>query len=277
MSAETLRFDDLRPFLLLKNGNYLYKIPFRDGFAVIKVYYGSRGRVETWLKSLENVALAGQSSYMPQTRLRIERECLSVWRKHGFRVYDTFEDVVVEAPQCPPGGYTVFEYRDGPKLHHYLADESQGEDERFETYRRFVREWGRRHHLAIEEREPRLVHENGDGKHVMIFEDGFHWFDFEMIWRNRSRIEEHVSHEIVQYMWQISKSIPVGLRSRLIAETVEAYPARERLDAAWRLFLAHPRPLMRAARGLDRRLRSRSQKPTSKYQIARSLRAQLGA
>ena len=163
------------------------------------------------------------------------------------------------------------------KLHEYLADESLDEDERFETYRRFVREWSRRHGLAIEERDPRLVHENGDGKHVMIFDDGFHWFDFEMVWRNRARVAEQVAHEIIQYIWQISKSIPVALRPRLIAETVDAYPARERLGDAWRLFLAHPRPLHRVARGLDRSLRARSKKPTSKYAIARALRAQLGA
>jgi hypothetical protein len=277
MSQETLRFDDLRPYLLLKNGNYLYKVPFRGGFAVVKVYYGSRGRLETWFKSAENVVVAGQTSYMPQTRLRIERECLAVWRKHGFRVYDTFEDVVVEAPQCPPGGYTVFEYRDGPKLWRYLGDGSIDEDERFETYRRFTREWSRRHELAIAEREPRLVHENGDGKHVLIFEDGFHWFDFEMIWRNRSRIEEHVSHEIIQYLWQISKSLPPALRARLLRETVASYPVPERLDEAWRLFLAHRRPLRRLARTLDRRLRARGRKPTSKYAVARHLREQLQA
>ena len=276
MSVETLRFDDLRPHLLLKNGNYLYKVPFRGGWAAVKVYFGSRGRVSTLLKSFENVVLAGQTSYLPLTRLRIERECLSVWRKHGFRVYDTFEDVVIEAPQCPPGGYTVFEYRDGPKLYSYLADPGIDEDERFDTYRRFVREWSRRHSLAIEEREPRLVHENGDGKHVLIFDDGFHWFDFEMVWRDSSRIEEHVAHEIIQYIWQISKWLPVALRARLIAETVDAYPARERLDGAWRLFLAPRRPLLRLARGLDRSLRARSKKPTSKYAIASALRAQLG-
>lgn len=275
MTVETLRFDNLTPYLLLKNGNYLYKVPFRDGWAVVKVYYGSRSRRQTLVKSFENVVLAGQSSYMPLTRLRVERDCLSVWRKHGFRVYDTFEDVVIEAPQCPPGGYTVFEYRDGPKLFSYLGDASIGEDERFETYRRFLREWSRRHDLAIEERDPRLVHENGDGKHVMIFDDGFLWFDFEMVWLNRSRIAEHVSHEILQYIWQMSKSLPPELRPRLLAETVAGYPVRDRLEEAWRLFLAHRRPVRRLARYLDRTLRARSQKPTSKYAIARSLRAQL--
>lgn len=274
MTPETLRFDDLRPYLLLKNGNYLYRIPFRGGEAVVKVYYGSRGPWRTGWKSVEN-ALNGQTSYQPRTRLRIERECLDVWRKHGFRVYDTYDDVRIEAPQCPSGGYTVFEYRRGPKMNEYLKDLAIPEDERFATFRRFLREWSRRHELAIAEREPRLVHENGDGKHVMIFEDGFHWFDFEMVWRNADRVRDHVAHEIVQYLWNMSKSLPPVLRPRLLEETVQGYPVPERLEDAWRLFLASPRPLQRLSRTLDRNLRSRAKKPTSKYNLARRLRDRL--
>lgn len=277
MPPEILRFDDLTPHLLLKNGNYLYKIPYRDDFLVVKVYYGSRGRLQTWWKSVENVALAGQTSYQPLTRLRVERECLEVWRKFGFRVYDTYDDIIVDAPQAPAGGYTVFEYRVGPKLNDYLSDESIPLDERFATYRRWLPEWSRRHELAIQHREPRLVHENGDGKHVMIFEDGFHWFDFEMVWRDAERLEEHVAHEILQYLWQISKTLPEAMRDRLLAETVEGYPGRERLHDAWRLFLAPRSVAMGLARRLDRALSSRAQKPTSKYNLAQRLRAELGA
>src|SRR4030095_4970827 len=112
---ETLRIGDLAPHLRLKSGNYLYKVPFRGGFAVLKVYAGSRSRLETWRKSFENVVIAGQTSYQPATRRRVELECLAVWRQHGFRVYDTYDDVVVKAPGCPPGLYTLFEYCTGPK------------------------------------------------------------------------------------------------------------------------------------------------------------------
>lgn len=274
-AAETLVLADLAPYLLLSNGNFLYKVPFRDGFAVLKVYYGSRGALGNLYKSFENLVFAGQTSYMPRTRRRVERECLEIWRKHGFRVYDTFDDVEVQAPGCRPGGYTLFEYRVGPKLNEYLSDGQVPQTQRLETWRRFLVEWSRRHDLAIREAEPRLVHENGDGKHVMIFEDGFHWFDFEMIWRSRRRVREQVSHEIVQYLWNVSKSVPQALRAPLLEETVAAYPKRDRLRDASDLFLAHPDPLHRAARALDQRLRSRARKPTSKYNVARRLRALL--
>jgi len=273
---ETLTFDDLRPYLLLQNGNYLYRIPYRGGFAVLKVYYGSRGTLSRLLKSTENVLLSGQTSYFPQTRRRIELECLEVWSRHGFRVFRTY-DVDVIAPDCPPGGYTVFEYVDRPKLGAFMGDGAVPEDERFELWRRWLGEWGRRHEIAIAEREPRLVHENGDGKHVMLLEDGgFLWFDFEMIYRSRAHVDRHVSHEIVQYLWQITKTCS-AIAERLIRETVEAYPSPERLQAAVDYFFRHPNHLHRVGRALDRTFSKRARKSTSKYRVAARIADALGS
>ncbi len=274
-TVETLRFDDLTPYLLVANGNFLYRIPFRGGWAVVKVYYGSRGRLRTLTKSLGN-HLAGQTSYMPRTRRRVERDCLGAWRKHGFRVYDTYDDVMIEAPQCPPGGYTVFEYVEAPNLNEHLSDESLTVETRFATYRRFLLEWGRRHELAVRERDTRLVHENGDGKHVMVSGDGLLYLDFEMKWRDASRVGDQISHEIIQHIWQISKTIPEPLRPRLLEETVEHYPDRRRLDAAWRVFLANRSPFLRMLRAYDRST-ERGSKPTSKYNVASRLRTLLEA
>ena len=74
---EILEFDDLQQYLLLQNGNFLYKVPYRDGWAVLKVYYGSRGFVGRLRKSFSNI-IAGQTSYMPQTRRRIEADGVDV-------------------------------------------------------------------------------------------------------------------------------------------------------------------------------------------------------
>jgi hypothetical protein len=93
--TERLRFDNLDQHLLLKNGNYLYKVPFRGGWAVLKVYYGSRSGLSHAIKTLENF-LANQTSYMPRARLRTELGCLALWRQIGVRVFDTYDDVVVE-------------------------------------------------------------------------------------------------------------------------------------------------------------------------------------
>jgi len=274
MAREILEFDDLQPYLLLKNCNYLYKVPFRDGWAVLKVYYGSRSMWEMVAKSFGNVVFEGQTSYMPRTRLEMERECLALWRKHGFRVFGTYDDVEVRAPDCPPGGYLLLEYVDAPKLIDHMRDASLPFEERLATWRRFLPEWGRRHEIAVREREPRLVHENGDTKHVMLHGDELLWFDFEMVFRSRSRVEEYVGHEIIQYIWNLLRALPPELHEPLLAATVEDYPHPRFLAAGHAVFLNHPKLLHRLGRSLDR-MRARSKKPSSKYAVAERIRALL--
>jgi len=268
---ETLKFESLTPYLLLQNGNYLYKIPYREGWAVLKVYYGSRGFWGRIRKSIGNVLYAGQTSYMAKTRCRIEKECLALWRSHGFRVFEIYENVEIDAPGCVPGGWLLLEYVSAPTLSEYMQDGSRPLDDRFETYHRFLKEWSHRHDLAIAEKEPRLVHENGDYGHVMILDDAFLWFDFEMVYRFPSAVREHVSHEIIQYIWNANKSLPLDLRDRLLDETISGYPDRKRLFRACEYFFHHPNPTLRFARSLDRRFRSRANKPTSKYNVSKAL------
>jgi hypothetical protein len=265
-----LRFDDLAPYLLLQHGNYLYKVPFRGGWAVLKVYYGSRSNWVRFTKSVNN-ALLGQTSYWPATRRRVERECLELWSKHGFRVFDWYDEVEVIAPGCPPGGYLLCGFVDAPTLEDRVLDESAPLEDRLETYRRFLREWCRRHDIASEEREPKLVHENGDFGHVMLVGEEFLWFDLEMVYRSRSRVEEVLGHEIIQYLWYILRKTTPELGERILAETVRHYPNRARLEAAPDVFLCHPRWWMRIGRRIDAK-RQKARKPTSKYSVARRLR-----
>ncbi len=274
IARELLTFADLAPYLLLKNGNFLYKIPYHGDWAVLKVYFGTTGPLTRLQKSLANL-LSGQTSYKPRTRLRVERECLEVWRRHGFRVFKTFDQVEIAAPGCPPGGYQLFEYVSAPKLIHFLPDENIPIEERFQVYRRFLKEWSRRHELAISLREPRLVHENGDFKHVLIIEDGFLWFDFEMVYRKPEGIHYHVAHEILQYLWHILKRLPRDLVEPFLEETIAHYPVRERLALPHEYFYRHPNPFLRLARALDRRCSPRARKETSKYRVALKLKERL--
>jgi len=271
---EILEFDDLSPYLFLKNGNYLYKVPYRDGWAILKVYYGSKTIFETLQKSFGNVVLQGQTSYMPKTRCHIERSCMELWAKHGFPTFEIY-DVEVRAPGCVPGGYLLMEYVEAPELLDFLVDDSVSLDARFEVYRKWLPEWSRRHDLAIELREPLLVHENGDGGHVMLRDGQFIWFDFEMVYRSRSAVPMHVAHELAQYTWHVYKSIPEPMRARFLKETVEGYPNRERLLSAYDYFHKHPNLFLRAARALDRRFGKKAKKPTSKYSVTAKLKEQV--
>ncbi len=271
---EVLKFEDLDSLLLLKNGNYLYKVPFRDTVAVLKVYYGDRSWFQYVNKSLGNILVCNQTSFMPKGRLKTEREVLKLWSEAGFRVFGLYEDVVVE--DVPEGGYMLFEYVDRPRFVEYFADKSVPLPERLDTWRRFLPVWHRRHALAIERREPKLIHENGDLKHVMIMEDGqFLFFDFEMVFRSRRRVKEFVAREILSYLKSLGKTVGWDEWPVFLKETAKHYPDQGLLEYTHAFAFKNPNPILRLARYLDLKLRHRAKKPFSKYNAARKLLAEL--
>lgn len=269
MAREILQFDNLADYLLVKNGNTLYKVPFRDGFAVLKVYYGSRSLLRYVGGSISNY-FEGQTSFMPRARMANEKKCLQTWRQAGFRVFETYEDVVVRG--LPPGGYLLFEYLPGLQLKDYFGNPALPLQQRLATYRCFLADWHRRHRLAVTQRQPLLVHENGDMKHVMLVGEGFLYFDFEMLYRCPRRIEEYVAREILAYLKSLGKAVGPELFPVFLAQTIAHYPSPALLRAAHRVMFAHPNPVIRRARALERRFSPRAAKPFSKYNVARRLK-----
>jgi hypothetical protein len=272
--SERLRFDDLERHLLLRNGNYLYKVPFRGGFAVLKLYQGSRSWLEYALKTVGNVVFCNQTSFMPRARRRTELDCLRQWREAGFRVFRVHEDVEVEG--LDPELYALFEYVPEKRLVDLLGDRAVSLERRLAIWRGFLPIWHRRHRLAIERAEPRFVHENGDLKHVMPLPDGdYLQFDFEMVFRSRRRVKEFVAREILAFLKSLGKTAGERDFPAFLDETVRHYPGRDLLEHTHAFAFAHPNPLLRLARALDRRMKPRARKAFSKYNVARRLRGAL--
>jgi len=272
MATEILEIENLDQYLLLKNGNYLYKIPFREGYAVLKVYYGSRSMLRYISGSISNF-FEGQTSFMPRARMVNEKKCLNIWREAGFRVFDTFGDVIVK--DLPEGGYMLFEYLSALKFIDYFGEASVALEDRLRTYRRFLKEWYRRHDMAIKRQEPRLVHENGDLKHVMMVDDQFLFFDFEMTYRSRRKVKEFVTREILAYLKSLGKIVGPELFPVFLKETIDHYPDTELLKNTHRIMFAHPNPFIRMARIVDRRFYPNAKKPFSKHNVARQLKKML--
>jgi hypothetical protein len=86
-----------------------------------------------------------------------------------------------------------------------------------------------------------------------------------------------VAREILAYLKSLGKMVGEELFPRFLAETLAHYPSTELLAGAHRLMFAHPNPVLRAARMLDRRFDARARKPFSKYNVARQLHDLLGA
>ena len=272
MTTEILEIENLDQYLLLKNGNYLYKIPFRGGHAVLKVYYGTRSMLRYISGSISNF-FEGQTSFMPRARMLNEKRCLKIWREAGIRVYDTYDDIIVKG--LPEGGYMLFEYLSTTKFIDYFGDPSVALEDRLHTYRRFLKEWHRRHDMAIKQKEPRLVHENGDMKHVLIVNNQFLFFDFEMTYRSCRRVKEFVSREILAYLKSLGKTVGSELFPVFLKETIGHYPDIELLKNTYRIMFAHPNPINRLARILDRRFSQSAKKTFSKHNVARQLNEML--
>jgi len=275
-AKERLRFDDLQQYLLLKNGNYLYKVPFRGGFAVLKVYQGSRSALEYALKTFGNLAFCNQTSFMPRARRRTELDSLRLWRESGFRVFDVYADVEVEG--MDPELYALYEYVPRPRLVELLGQQDVPLAQRIELWRGFLPVWHRRHALAIERAEPRLIHENGDLKHVMVMEDGSYlMFDFEMVFRSKRRVKEFAAREVLTFLKSLAKTVGRRDFPAFLQATVADYPDRELLRYTHAFAFANPNPVLRLARSIDRWIKPGSRKPHSKYNVARLLQHELAA
>jgi hypothetical protein len=204
-SRPSLRFENLEQYLLLKNGNYLYKVPYKGGYAVLKVYYGSLPMWRYRWKSAGNLLVANQTAVMPWSRRATELDCIRLWRDAGFRVFDVYDEKVEGLPE---DGYALYEYVEARRFVQYFPDRTVPLATRLAMWRRFLPVWHRRHQLAVDRREPRFVHENGDLKHVMVVGDEFLFFDFETCFRSRDRIKEIVAREILCYLKSMARNVP---------------------------------------------------------------------
>lgn len=270
----TLNLDRVEKSHLAGEGNYLWKIPLRGGWAVVKVYYGSRSPLLYLKKTFGNVFITGRSSHMPRARCRTEMESMDRWEKHGFTCFPRYPEVTVEG--LPRDGYMVFGWVPGKHFRDYFKDAAIPLEERMATWRRWLPEWHRRHRVAVETNDNYLIHENGDVKHVMLWQGGFTYFDFEMVYTSKD-VRTLVGREILAYMRSCGRFFGEETYARMMDELAAHYPDKALLMAAWECAYADPNRFMRFARWLDRTLKPGSRKRWSKYQVARDLKQRLDA
>ncbi|MHC4820351.1 MAG: hypothetical protein ACYTDX_01355 [Planctomycetota bacterium] len=266
-----LRLDEIEKEALTGEGNYVYKITVDGELAVLKVYYGTRGLPTHLHKSVGNW-ITGRTSYMPKTRWRIETECIRTWEKHGFRCFKMMPWVEVEG--LPREGYMVYQWTPGKHFRGYFRDKDIDVEEKMATWVRWIPEWHRRHAIAIETNDSSLIHENGDVKHVMLWEGDFVYFDFEMVFRSKN-VRNLVGRELVSYMRSVGKFFGDEMYERMTDLLVEHYPDPALLLAAWDHAFEDPNPAMRGLRVLDRNFKSRHKKRYGKYHVARDIKARL--
>ena len=270
---QTLRLADFpEKEHLAGHGNWLYKIPFRGDWAVLKIYFGNRNPLLHWKKSFGNLFITGRTGHLPRTRCKVEVECVNLWEKHGFTCFKMYPEV--KFSDVPEGGYMLFDYVPGIHFRTYFRDESVPLEERMETWKTWLPIWARRHKLAVELGEPRLIHENGDMKHVMLWKGDFVNFDFEIVFRSKD-IRDLVGREMLAYMRSIGKAFGDEMYDLMMDGIIKWYPDKAMLMEAYIHGIENRNPVMRFFRRLDRMFRSANKKQYSKYNVAFDLKRRL--
>lgn len=277
------RHDDVRATVSLADidktplagaGNYLYRFQVGEHDCVLKIYEGSRSPLLYWKKTFGNVVLTGRSSHMPAPRCRIEVDCVRTWSGHGFRCFGLYPNI--EIPELSRDVYMVYEYVGGRHFREYFKDQSIPLEERMDLWRRWIPEWHRRHAIAVETNDNRLIHENGDVKHVMLHEGDFVYFDFEMIYTS-GNLHMLVGREILAYMRSVGRFFGDEMYDRMLSILIETYPDKALLMSSWEFAFRNASLFMRGARWLDRTLKPSNKRKYSKYQVARDIKGRLDA
>ncbi len=268
MSGAPARSDDrLR-------GNRIWPVPSPRGGVLQKLYAPHSSGPGYWARlALERLARRKTPTTVA-ARHATERELLRLWRAAGC---DVPAELSTELPQLAHPRVNVIEHVPGKLLGRLLADETLPRVERDALLARFAAAWGRRHALAVERRDARLVQEHGTFLHVIVSGERLVTIDLEQAYRPRADVVPLVAREIASYVRALAKGASEERLRADLRALVAAYPRRDLLDAAVREHLANPNPVRRLLWALDRRLRRDRRRTLGKYGSLELLRDVLAA
>jgi hypothetical protein len=222
-----------------------------QGPVVVKRFGLRRGRLRLVLKQIGHWTFAGKSPAGAAGRRRTEADCLALWARHGFDVFRRIRDADLP-PIAEP--HLVLEFVEGRTLYDILQDPGVVEAEKEALLERFAPEWRRRHALALERSEPRLLHEHGSFRHVWVAGERLITFDLEIAWQRRRLTAYLVGREIAAFLRSLGRaSGPDRFETRL-ARLVAAYGDPRSLRESVRRVRRSRDPIRRLAFRLERLL-----------------------
>jgi hypothetical protein len=206
------------------------------------------------------------------TRCDYERSALQLWASCQFPVPQVWP---IEVPQWAGSPHLVTDYLGRLTLQEWLQDQTVAPAERYEFLARIFRENHRRHRLALERREPRLIHADPNSSNVLRTAGGFCFIDLERP-TEIADLAEAAAVEIGKFCrWTVRDMGRVHLKP-ILQSVIEAY--------------AEERPLLQrfvdrtCARGFqwlhrwrDRKRRARQPGEITKYDLADTLVELLGS
>jgi hypothetical protein len=253
----------------LPPGNRIWRVDLPGGTVLQKVYGDKGGALAARLQAGIHALARVKSSPRARKRLETERALLRLWREAGI---DVPADLTDRHPGLASRGDTlVLEFVDGVELLYALDGGMPDRARRDALLRRFAAAWGRRHALALDRGDARLLHGHGTMLHVLVAGDRLVTIDLEQTFHPRIPVPVLVAREIAAYLKSLAKRAPDEVFRRDLEVLVSAYPRREVLADAVHRHLDDPGLLWR----LDRLVRRDRGRRSGKYRVLGMLREAL--
>lgn len=149
-----------------QRGNAILELETDAGRRVLKVYRRRRGLARETLSRASHWLFEGKRSPSAWGRWETERRSVELWGRHGFDAPELYDDPA--PPELAGLPCTWFELVPGRPLFWHLVDEVVSEAEKRRLVRALAQSTRRRHALALELRDPLLLHEHPTTKHVLL-------------------------------------------------------------------------------------------------------------
>lgn len=201
------------------------KVEHQGEVYILKCYGLKRSRFRTALRQFGSLYLVGKSSISPKARMETEQKTLSLWRREGF---DAPKAYGVDAPQYAP--CLGMEYVKGPLLSQVFQDPQQPMERKLDLMTRFAKKLCERHARALTLNEPGLLFEHPTFTHVILSNDRFVCFDFEIVFTWKKDLQRLVRREIAGFCRSLVRRASEDQGQSLINAFVAAYPKRSDIE-----------------------------------------------
>jgi len=246
----------------------LLRVEHPRGAVLVKEYGAKRSALRLALVQLGHWTFAGKSPATARGRCANERAVVALWAREGFDVFRFLPEETERAGRRR----NVFAWEEGRTLYDTLGDPAEPEAQNLERLGRFGAAWARRHRRALELSEPRLLHEHGTFRHVLVAGRRLITFDLEVSWVRRGSVERLAGREVAAFVRSLARaSVPERFEPRLRA-LVAGYADRALLRRLAGTML-RPRGPRRLVAGVDAFRRRRD--PLSPVRVLTALESLL--
>jgi tRNA A-37 threonylcarbamoyl transferase component Bud32 len=202
----------------------------------------------------------------PQARCDYERTTLQLWATLSLPVPRVWD---IDVPELRGAPYLITDYLGRLTLQEWLQDQAVPEAAKLSFLARIFTENHRRHRLAVERNEPRLIHADPNSSNILRAQEKFYFIDFERP-AAFADLAEAAAVELGKFCRWTVRDFGVAQLEPVMQLLVEAYAGDKHL---LRLFIERTcaRPFQALHRWRDRRRKINHPGDVTKYDLADAL------